>query len=212
MKTTKILALAATTASSSVLWGAITINFAGVAFLNSSGNPLPDGALIQIIASTQDATFNAPTATAFVSGDDVIIASFTVDSVSSGVAGGVVAQLNIADYTTYSASFSVNDPLAVRWFPSLTTSSTVPGSTSYGHFSSSSVLSGSDIAWLAPADAGGTYTLNLLSTDFSGETPVAQMRANLSTAGAIPEPSSFAALAGLAMLGVAGMRKRRSAA
>jgi PEP-CTERM putative exosortase interaction domain len=210
MKKTVKLAVLTTAICASSAWAAITINFAGVAFLDNNGNPLPDGALIQLIASTQDAVFSAPTSTAFTSGDDVIIASFIVSSASSGVAGGVVAQLDIADYSTYSASFNIGDPLAVRWYPSLGLGASAPGATTYGQYTSTSVLNGSDIAWLAPADSGGTYTLNLISTSFDGETPAVNLRASLTTS-AIPEPSSFAALASLAMLGFAAMRKRRRA-
>ena len=209
MKTTrKCLALVAGVLSATSAWSAITINFSGVAFLDNSGAALPDGALIQIIASTQDAGFAAPTPSAFVSGDDIVIASFTVDSSTSGVPGGVVAALNIADYTTYSASFNLNDPLTIRWYPSLVAGSATPGATTYGEFREALAGDGSDMSWAAPADGGNTYALNLISTDFGGSVAPSALRATLVTA--VPEPSSFAALAGFAVLGLAASRRRRA--
>ena len=205
--TSKCLALAAGLLSVTSAWSAITINFSGVAFLDNSGNALPDGALIQIIASTQDATFELPTPGSFVSGDDIVIASFTVDSSTSGVPGGVVTALNIADYSSYSASFNLNDPLTIRWYPSLTSGSVAPGVTTYGQFRSGDTVDGSDISWAAPADGGNTYNLSLISTDFGGSVAPTALRANLAT---VPEPGSFAALAGFAVLGLAASRRRRA--
>lgn len=188
-------------------FGAIAVNFSGVAFLDSLGNTVPDGTLVQIIASTADAVFSDPTPISFVSNDDRIIASFSVDAGTSGVAGGTVAALIIPDYSTF-AGFTLGDSLMLRWFPSLTIGATQPGITSYGSYRTDSILDGSNIAWIAPADAGGTWTLSVISVDFGGSTSNAMMTASLVV---IPEPSSFAALAGLAVLGVVATRRRRSA-
>lgn len=67
-------------------------------------------------------------------------------------------------------------------------------------------------AWVIPADGSNfTFTTGTVgSSNFPTSTGLPAITGTV-TGGAIPEPSSFAALAGLAMLGFAGMRKRRSA-
>lgn len=117
---------------------------------------------------------------------------------------------------SYSGSFGAGDRLYFLWFPTINQlNATVGAGVSYGSFRSdvAQTLSGAEIAWIAPAD--GNYTLLALTAslgaDPSEALDPATLRATLTTAGAaIPEPSSFAAAAGLAMLGFAGMRKRRS--
>ncbi len=189
-------------------FGAIAINFSGVSFLDSEGNPIPDGALVQIIASTTDAIFSDPTPISFIEGDDRVIASFAMDSTTSGVPGGAVVSLQIPNYSTFEG-FTPGDSLLVRWFPTLTIDSAAPGATTYGSYRTDLILDGSNIAWIAPADAGGNFTLSVVSVDFGGSVTNANLTANLVTA--IPESSSFAALAGLMVVGAVATRRRRSA-
>lgn len=114
----------------------------------------------------------------------------------------------------YQGNFGANDQLFFLWFPSISTvGATVGSGVSYGEFRSSSADVSADIAWIAPSD--GQNVSIIAFGEVLGGSPAfstAELTAAKITAGAaIPEPSSFAALAGLAMLGFAGMRKRRNA-
>jgi len=117
---------------------------------------------------------------------------------------------------SYSGNFGAGDPLYFLWFPTINQfNATVGGGVSYGSFTSATAqtLTGAEIGWTAPAD--GNYTLLALTLSQGADPTEAispsLLKANLTTAGAaIPEPSSFAALAGFGMLGFAAIRKRRS--
>lgn len=102
---------------------------------------------------------------------------------------------------TGTAAFLRNGSVVVN-FPNLPASYSVNISGSSGFVTGSSVLSGANVASLF---AGQLYFNVHTSANPGGE-----IRGNLVNATAIPEPSTYAALAGLSILAVAGLRRRRS--
>src|SRR5205085_12069507 len=126
------------------------------------------GALVQLIASTQDNTFTTPNPTSFVggSGDDIVESTFAMNS-TGGTAGDLAKAINLA----YSGNFAVGDQLLLRWWPTLSTGDTAPGqNTTYGEFRVGTVVDSSNIAWVAPND-GGTYALNFVTSSQGGSQP-----------------------------------------
>jgi hypothetical protein len=113
---------------------------------------------------------------------------------------------------TLSGAFNAGDRIAFAWFPTLTTSSSAaPASVSYGLLS--------DSRWVTPGEGlENAPAYQIISTNPQGfasnsntlEIADALARAAL-TVGAIPEPSTFALLAGVVGLGFASSRRRRHA-
>jgi hypothetical protein len=195
-------------------WGAVasraqtvTINFGAKSLFNSAGSLLPDGTLFILVADTLGNGFGTAQAGSlaignFISGDDQIIGhGFT--EISSGSAIGSGSATNVPLGTGAYSQFTTGDSLAVMWFPGLTTSSfSLTSGASYGYFRTNSPSSGA--AWTVPS-AGQSVSieeLNLLN-----DTGAMSGRALLT---AIPEPSTYAAICGLAMLGFAAFRRARA--
>jgi hypothetical protein len=178
----------------------ITIDFSLGILSNATGTALADGALVQIIASP-DATFAAPTGTTFVGGGDILVTSLGLDSATSGTAGATVITLtNLSLTTTPVAGYN----LLARWFPTLTTASSTPGyGTAYGQWGFPN-----DATWVAPA-AGLTSSYSFLTATAGGPNADTLGRASLSTP-AVPEPSTYAAIAGALVLVAAWSRRRSS--
>lgn len=181
----------------------VTIVFYIGILSNGAGTPVADNSLVQLIASP-DSTFAAPTTTAFTGGNDVLFYTGGVDSSTvANTAGGTQISITGLDLAIYPiAGYKV----ALRWYPTLTVASSTPGAgTAYGQFDYNS-----DPSWVVPA-ANGSDTLYMLTTTAGGSLPDTTGRATQTTPAAIPEPSTYAALAGLAALGAAIWRKRRAA-
>jgi hypothetical protein len=168
--------------------GSVTINLGADKLFQSNGTtPIPQGALIQLVASTTDSTFTLPTASSFVGGsaDDVVLASF-----GSGP-NGTVAQPIVFSLSSF-ANLTPGDPLMLRWWPTLTTSSVAPGFTTFGQFRTDAVENFSNTGWFVPAD-GSTITLNFLDQAAMGSEPNSAGTASFTTGAAVPEPSTWAA-------------------
>ncbi len=185
----------------------VTINLGGDELFMADGTtPIPLGSLIQLVASTTDNTFSAPTAGDFVGGssDDVILASFNSNN---ALGSGSFEQPIVFNLT---GNLNAGDQLLLRWWPSLTAAASTPGSTTFGQFRTNNVENFSDINWTVPAD-GSTVALNFLDTASGFATtpePNSAGAASFSTA-AVPEPSTYvSALMGLAGIGLATLRRR----
>jgi hypothetical protein len=208
MKSKSLLLIAILLLTAFSARASITINLGGDELFQSNGTTaIPLGSLIQLVASTTDNTFSTPTPADFVGGssDDIILASF--GSNNSLGSGSFVQPLTF----TLSGNLTAGDQLLLRWWPSLTTSSSTPGSgTSFGQFRTNNVENFSDINWTVPAD-GSTVSLNFLDTSSGIATtpePDSAGTASLSTT-AVPEPSTYAsALLGLGGIGLAAIRRR----
>jgi hypothetical protein len=138
---------------------ALTIEVDADLLKNSDGSSMPTNGLVLLVASTTDSTFNAPTSGAFVSGDDIVLAKF--DLSSSGSPGVLI---DVAKSLTLTGNWTVGDPLAIYWFPTLTTNSSAPtAGIPYGMYTTASPLDGSD-PWVTPQNSAN-IDLRFITTD-----------------------------------------------
>jgi len=181
----------------------IVINLTSAQLYGANGTtPMADGMLIQLLASTTDAAFAAPTATSFVGGsvDDVVQASYAMSSATaSGFPGGHIQAITL----TFAGNFNAGDALLLRWWPTLAANASIPGvNTPYGEFRSDQVENGSQVSWFAPSD-GANVQLKFLDAAAGGTRPDSAGRASLVTA--VPEPTGM----GLILVGGLGFAARR---
>ncbi len=183
--------------------GDFTINFAAGILTASNSTALADGSLVVLLTNGINGSFSAPSASAFVTGDDVLLGSFGSNSVDFSTAGGLVATLA----PNFSSSLTVGQQIMVRWFPTLTTLSLVPGDgVSYGQYSYTGGNTESTLAdWTIPAS--GVISPTLATAAVSGSLPNSAGQASF-TVSSIPEPSAFALFGGLTALGLAAWRRR----
>lgn len=184
----------------------VTITFDGDDFRTGSNGSLLDGSLVLLLAKTtgpatgfdtlQTGTLNVGD---FLNGSYQVLGRTGVDHTSTGSltpgASGATDPLTLASGAF--ADLTTGDQLAVVWFPNLTFSSSfsfVSGA-SYGLYTINS-----SSAWQVPADGAS----------FEVKVPNGAM-ASFTAVSAIPEPSTYAALTGLAALGLAGWRRRKQA-
>jgi len=187
---------------------AVTIDFTGGALFTNLGAPLPTGSLVLLVADTANNGYGTVVPGslnngAFLNGaDDMILARATVTDL-----GGFQGVLdNFAG--SLLGNWGTGDPLLLYWFSSVTGASTsLSGGERYGFYTSATGQDGSD-PWVTPAD--GTPAINLsFATITAGGTSNADTAGYATSLVAIPEPSTFAAIAGVVMLGFAAFRRRK---
>ena len=210
-----LLAAFGVTCASNCFAQTATINFATGQLLMSDGTTfVPNGCLLQIVASGADGTFSTPLPGQYVSGDDVLLASFFLDtSTTGGTPGSTFAALTFnfaAGFTIggYNAQAVAGQTFELVWYPTISTftnGALTLGST-YGVFRSATIQPGSDIAWVVPA-AGTTNGLQFLTASLGGPNPNSAGTASFTV---VPEPASLALtlLGGAAVLGAAFQRRR----
>lgn len=195
---------AALLGASAVRAQTVTLDFSAGRLFDSSGTLLPNGTLAILVADTLQngfGTLQAGTLNVgdYLNGDNQILARGTINNgfFGLGTAGGSSDEL-----TLQAGSFpqlSTNDPLAVIWFNGLTAGSfSVSAGTAYGTFTGSS--------WLVPAE-GSTESFQFFTASRGGSYDDILGRANLFVT-AIPEPSTYATLAGALALALACYRRR----
>jgi hypothetical protein len=214
MKQLTILTLATL---SIALQASATINFDLQAekLQDSSGASIGVNSLVMLVADTGGNGFSslqpsaALSAGSFLNGsDDQVLARFNLSSTAT--AGEIAVSPTLA----LSGSWATGNPLALLWFPTLTTASTTaPAGTTYGIFTGST-LDGSS-AWVTPTNGANGYKLYFFTTAATdlpltppGHNAAALGKANLTIA-AVPEPSRVM-LVGLG-LGAFIVRRRRNA-
>jgi len=183
---------------------------------NSSGTPLQDGALVVLVASP-DLTFGQASSSSslaqntFFSGNDVVIGQSSVDSSSSGDAGGVTRTLyfnysnfsNLTQGTTYY--------LQLYWFTqSMAGTTALIAGENYGVFRSSARTSeGTGDPWVLPTTDGSSLTLSFATQSASGAPsdafPDAAGQATLTV---IPEPATITLIFGVVVGGYVLYRRR----
>lgn len=188
--------------------GTIHIDFSLGILATQDGTPVSDGSLVQIIAAPTTSTFADPTATDFLGGSssEYLVYSGAFDSTTVGVPGAETLSLNI-DLATYPIS---GDALLVRWYPSLITSSSAPGSlTHYGQFGYPNNPSSLDLTntWVAPS-AGGSASFSFQTSSAGGS--YSDSIGYASNVTPVPEPSSSAIVIALCALAVTIHHRRRA--
>jgi PEP-CTERM motif len=202
MKLKSLLVAGVVLATAVAASATVTLNVGAEVLFQSDGTtPIPAGSLIQLLASTTDSVFTAPTPSSFIGGsaDDVILESFAAPD-NSGFAGDDIV-------VTLSGNLNAGDPLLLRWWPTLTLASSTPGAgTPYGQFRTDVTENFSDSGWFIPSD-GSVISLNFLD-ESSGIAPNPEPdSAGTASFVVVPEPSTFA-LGALGALGLVLVRRR----
>jgi len=195
----------------------VTIGIQADELRDSGVTALTSTSLFLLVSSTSDANFDAIIAGASTAigsslngGDDRIVFRGDLQSSFANYSAAGVLDVTATGLDLSSVSgWSSNDPLALLWFPTLTTASaTIDSSTPYGIYTNAAAIDGS-AAWVTPSDTSsvniGFYTTAGLNLG-PGTNSASTGSASLTVAG-VPEPSrSLLALIGF---GVLTLRRRR---
>lgn len=184
---------------------------------NTTGTAVvANGMLLQILASPSG-VFSAPTSSAYVTGDNVLLGNFAMNS-NSGNAGETLTNANNLSLATF--NLTVGEAVELRFYPNLS-GTTVPATptlgTTYGQVRSSTTESGqtdgSQTAWVIPA-AGVTADLLYITANDGGVYSNLSAQATNIVAAAIPEPSTYALFSGgfLGLLGLCAWNRRKGLA
>ena len=130
----------------------VSVIYAGDFLAGPDGVGLPNGALVQLVASPGNGVFEAPTAGSFTGGgDDVVLDEARVDNFGDFFNDGSFS--GVASFTL-GAGVGAGDRLLIRWWPTLVPGVGVPGEgTDYGEFrpvDDVTVTQGSDHPWVVP--------------------------------------------------------------
>ena len=211
--TAKLLAVATTLLIShlSAFAQFVTINLDADQLKTAGGTAMPTTGLVMLIASTTDTSFGAPIPSAFVTGDDVILWTWSLDSgFGAGVFSDKVENLQLGS-PSISTEWGSGDRLEMLWFPDLTIGDASPGEgTSYGRYrdpaTSGSGTDGSAL-WVTPGE-GATISLRFLMTDGIVSPGTVAASAGLASFTVVPEPAEYAVIFGAACLLAALARKK----
>lgn len=177
---------------------------------------IPQGDGLIMLVGSPDSTFGGPTADSFVSGNDFVIDRWaaTTDAESGQTLGPGVLYKNNPSAGPYDlgsqSGWDPGDPVALYWFPELNTTDPAPGEGTYfGTYRNDSGIDGGE-PWVTPG-SGEEQILNFLTTDaaFPGSSDPTLARADQQVS-PVPEPETYALMAGLALLGFAGFRRYKA--
>jgi hypothetical protein len=186
----------------------VSINFNADSLRTSTGNLEGTSTLAFLVADAGVAGFGAIEAGSInqydvIGSGDVVVARF--DFSNFGTPGVISVGLAGIDLN----GFTGGSQLAIVWMTGLTTANTsTAASQSYG------ILS--DVSWITPNDGGTSSTYQLISTtnnDFftdTAETLNVSDFASRASFNVVPEPATYAAIAGMLAIGAVMVRRRRS--
>ena len=184
----------------------------------SSGSAAPTSSLFLLVSSTTNAAFGSITdgsSTAIgslLNGDDRILFRGNLSSYGNGI---MTVNPTLDLNNPLLSGWTTGDPLALLWFPTLTTSSsTITAGTSYGLYTNTLAVDGSG-AWTTPSDPTTNHKLLFYTKGGSGSDlspgATASNPANVGNASltvdAVPEPSR--SMLGLIGFGMLALRRRR---
>ena len=174
------------------------------------GDALATDSLVMLLADTSQDGFDLTASPGIGSGvgdvtanadffdgaDDLILWR---GDLSTNLTAGLLAESPSLTLGTYgSAVWDLNDPLALVWFPSISTASFTFSGT-YGLYDGSGTVSATSEAWVTPSAGTSGYSLHAFTTN-SAVLPTGANSGNLSPSvlvAAVPEPSTYATVAGL---------------
>jgi hypothetical protein len=184
----------------------------------SSSASAQDGSMVLLVADTTGGGFGALQAGNIAVGstinsghNDLVVDQLTI---TSPIFTGLQPALYASPLLTLFGSWDAGDPLAIYWIPSLTTGdSNVGTSVAYGKYTDATGIDGS-AAWITPTNGGTGQPMY-----FTTQAPILGLisqpasvgYSSLSTVAAIPEPSDFGLLGGASVLGLAFLRRRKTA-
>lgn len=211
-----LMAIGLLPVSAQTIVGQVNLNLTLGILSDGSGTPVADGSLLQVIALTNGSTGALPSTSDFLGGSASaqVLWQGAFDSTGTGVAGAMQLSLgNVSIYQdgTVGNYLTAGDPVIVRWYPSLTTSDTTPGTTGFGQAGYSAV-DGTilDTAWVLPAANSSTGTPDLLFLTMSAGGSVPDTAGQAVSTTAVPEPATTAtALGGIGLLFGWFIRRKR---
>ena len=186
--------------------GAFTLRIDAGRLENSTGTAqVPVGGLLELIASPSG-TFSAPTSSAYVTGDNVLVSSFAMNN-NSGTAE-TLNTMSSFPLTGSGYTLTTGEALELRFYPSLTAAAppnTPTLGTTYGEVRSSTIEFGpsggdlSETAWVVPS-AGSTVDFDYVTVSNGGSYANATAFAtNVVLVGSVPEPSFWGIAGGILM-------------
>ncbi len=189
----RLLLIIAVSASFSVAAVAdqVTLNIDAGYLKNSTGTAVvPNGMLLQLIASPSG-TFSAPTSSSYITGDNVLLQNFSMNS-----NGGSGETLN-GTSLTLSTTLTTGEAVLLRFYPSLSATSAPSAptlGTTYGQVRSSTIESGqtdtSQAPWVIPASGLTVDLLYITATDGGSYSDASAYASNVVLPAAVPEPAS----------------------
>jgi hypothetical protein len=132
-----------------VLADEVTLNINARWLKTAEGQLMPTNGLVLLVASTNDAVFSGPTTNAFTSGDDIVL--IRGDLSGTRTAGWFTGATN--NLVVNIGGLNSGAPLALYWFPTMTTASVAPtNGTPYG-FYRDEVGVDTSVSWVIPPPA-----------------------------------------------------------
>jgi len=177
------------------LIGQATLNFYFGVLTDNNGTAIPDGSIVQILASYNGPAIGAATPIDFLGGDTgaVVLWQGGLDSSTSGLAGAASLTLQENLYAE-AGNLTTGSTLYLRWYPSLAGTVTSPGVTLYGQYGYATTSGTAlDSSWVV-GGVGSATDYFFLTTSAGGS--LADSAGAAVTSTAVPEPATTAALLG----------------